>query len=433
MKTNAQFAFAVLCLASLFTLAPIDTFARRQGAQQRAGEVSRIIPAVTITRGTSSVGAAEKTVVDWQDILNTQSGGRARVSLDDGSLLNVGSDSVLQVIKHDAAGQQTALELVSGKMRIQAKKLTLPGAKFEVKTPSGIAGVVGTDFYIGYDDNQMTVVVFEGKVKVCNLAGICVEALAGQMTTVHSGDSSGPSQPSQATESAVSGANATTSLENVMANPPLGMVAKSLSARVGNNAANDGETVFSGDLLSTQDGGSLQVRVGSVSLQLEGNSSAYIFRTPYGGIVELLKGGAVYEKPDGPQNLVIVASDVRVTPVLNSPGMGRIRLDDPCKIGITVQRGEASVRVGTESKLIGAGKSFRVAAEYAVTVQEARSPEADDYHSSHYHRPCAGTQQARGRPPIAPGHSKFIYLATGTAIAVTLIPTLEALESPNRP
>lgn len=432
MKTNAQFVFGVLCLASLITLLSIDAFAGRQGAQQRAGEVSRLIPAVTITRGTSSTGAAEKTVVDWQDILNTQSSGRARVSLDDGSLLNVGSDSVLQVIKHDAGAQQTALELVSGKMRVQAKKLTLPGAKFEIKTPSGIAGVVGTDFYIGYDDNQMTVVVFEGKVKVCNLAGLCVEALAGQMTTVHSGDSSGPSQPSQATQTMVSQASTTTSLD-VMANPPLGMVAKSLSARVGNNAANDGETVFSGDLVSTQDGGSLLVRIGTLSLQLEGNSSAYIFGTPYGGIVELLKGSAVYERPEGPQNIVIVASDVRITPVLSSPGMGRVRLDDPCKISVTVQRGQAAVRVGTESKLVEAGKSFRVLAEYAVSVQEARSPEADDYHSSHYHRPCAGSQSAQGRPPIAPGHSKFIYLATGTAIAVTLIPTLEALESPNRP
>jgi len=433
MKTNGQFVFAAVCLIYSITLVPINTFAGRQGAEQRAGEVSRLIPAVTITRGTSSVGAAEKTVVDWQDILNTQSGGRARVALDDGSLLNVGSDSVLHVIKHDAGAQQTALELVAGKMRMQAKKLVLPGAKFEVKTPSGIAGVVGTDFYVGYDDNQMTVVVFEGEVKVCNLAGICVQALAGQMTTVHSGDSSGPSQPSQATQSTISEANATTSLENVMANPPLGMVAKSLSARVGNNAANDGETVFSGDLLSTPDGGSLLVRIGSLSLQLEGNSSAYIFRTPYGGIVELLKGSAVYERPNGPQNLVIVASDVRVTPVLSSPGMGRVRVDDPCKIGVSVQRGAASVRVGSETKLIEGGKSFRVAAQYSVSVQEARSPEADDYHSSHYHRPCAGSQSAQGRPPIAPGHSKFIYVATGTAIAVTLIPTLEALESPDRP
>ena len=431
MKTNAQFVFAALCLAGLINL-PIDTFAGRQATPQRAGEITRLIPAVTITRGTSSLSAAEKTAVDWQDILNTQSGGRARVALDDGSLLNVGSESVVQVVKHDAGAQQTALELVSGKMRVQAKKLNLPGAKFEVKTPSGIAGVVGTDVYIGYDDNQMTVVVFECHVKVCNLAGICVEVATGQMTTVRSGDSSGPSQPSPALVSLVSEASAATSLE--LGNPPLGMVAKSASARVGNNAANDGETVFSGDLVSTLDGGSLLVRIGSLSLQLESNSSAYVFRTPYGAIVELLKGSAVYERPDGPQNIVIVASDVRVTPALSSPGMGQVRMDDPCKISVTVQRGGASVRVGTEAKEIAAGKSYRISPEYEVSVQEARSPEADDYHSSHSHRPCtAGSQTARGHAPVAAGQSKFLYVATGTVIVLTVIPVLEAFESPKRP
>jgi ferric-dicitrate binding protein FerR (iron transport regulator) len=430
MKTNAQFVFAALCLVCLLTLVPINTLAGRQGTQQRAGEVSRLIPAVTITRGTTSMTAAEKTPVDWQDVLNTQSGGRARVALDDGSLLNVGSESVVQIVKHDAAAQQTTLELVSGKMRVQARKLNLPGAKFEVKTPSGIAGVVGTDFYVDYGNNEMSVVVFEGKVKVCNLAGACVEALAGQMTTVHSGDSS-PSQPSQATESVVSAANAETNLE--LANAALGMVAKSVSARIGNNAASAGETVYSGDLLSTQDGGSLLVRIGPLSFQLEGNSSAYVFRTRYGGIVELLKGSGVYEKPDGPQNIVIVASDVWLTPVLGLPSMGRLHMDDPCRISVVVERGQASVRVGTETKLIESGKSYRVSAEYAVSTQEPRSPEADDYHNSHYHRPCAGSQWAQGRPPIAPGHSRFIYVATGGAIILTLIPTLEALESPNRP
>jgi len=403
MKTNAQFVFTALCLVSLFVLIPRKALAGRQSPSQRAGEIARLIPAVTITRGASSLSGAEKTAVDWQDILNTQSGGRARVALDDGSLLNVGSDSVLQVVKHDAAAQQTALELVSGKMRAQAKKLSLPGARFEVKTASGVAGVVGTDFYIDYDEKQMTVVVFEGKVTVCNLAGVCVQALAGQMTTVRSGDSAGPSRPSQATPTIVSAAMAATNLE--LANPPLGIVVKSQSANIGNNAATEGETLFSGDLLSTPGGGNLLVRVGSLSFQLEGNSSAYVFRAPYGAIVELVKGSGVYERLDGPQNIVIVASDVRLIPVSSLPGMGRVRMEDPCKISVTVQRGQAAVRVGSETKIIEAGKSYRVSAEYAVSTQEPHSPEADDYHSSHYHRPCAGSQTANGRPPLAAGHS----------------------------
>jgi hypothetical protein len=45
-------------------------------------------------------------VVDWQDTVNAQANARARVTLDDGSVLNVGSDSSAKVTKHDAGAQQ---------------------------------------------------------------------------------------------------------------------------------------------------------------------------------------------------------------------------------------------------------------------------------------------------------------------------------------
>ena len=44
----------------------------------------------------------------------------------------------------------------------------------------------------------MNVIVFEGLVKVCNLAGVCVIVKAGQMTNVRSNDSGGPQPPVQA-------------------------------------------------------------------------------------------------------------------------------------------------------------------------------------------------------------------------------------------
>ncbi len=135
---------------------------------QRAGEVSRVIPAVSIARGAKSISASAKTVVDWQDVVSTQASARARVALDDGSVLNVGSDSSIKVVKHDGGAQQTELELTFGKIRSQAQKITKPDGKFEVKTPAGVAGVVGTDFFVAFDNSTgtMNVIVFEGLVKV---------------------------------------------------------------------------------------------------------------------------------------------------------------------------------------------------------------------------------------------------------------------------
>jgi ferric-dicitrate binding protein FerR (iron transport regulator) len=178
---------------------PGHGWAAPEGAGQRAGEVSRVIPAVNIARGGKTIAAAAKTVVNWQDLVNTQVNARARIALDDGSVLNVGSDASVRVTKHDAGAQQTELELTYGKLRTQAQKVTKPDGKFEVRTPAGIAGVVGTDFFVEYANNTMNVIVFEGLVRVCNLAGVCVMVKAGQMSSVRSGDNSAPLPPQQAT------------------------------------------------------------------------------------------------------------------------------------------------------------------------------------------------------------------------------------------
>src|SRR6202165_4590921 len=199
MKTKSPSALGLAVLLSNLIAIPADIWAAPQSAGQRAGEVSRVIPAVSIARSGKTITASAKTTVDWQDLVNTQANARARIALDDGSVLNVGSETSMKVVKHDAAAQQTELELTYGKLRSQAQKIAKPDGKFEVRTPAGVAGVVGTDFYVGYDNNTMNVIVFEGVVRVCNLAGVCVLVKAGQMSSVRSGDNSVPLAPVQAT------------------------------------------------------------------------------------------------------------------------------------------------------------------------------------------------------------------------------------------
>ena len=213
MKTKSPYACLAAMAMSALVCVP-NEIAAADTPGQRAGEVSRVIPSVNIARGAKSINASAKTQVDWLDVVNTQASARARIALDDGSVLNVGSESSIKVVKHDGGAQQTELELTYGKLRSQAQRITKPDGKFQVKTPAGVAGVVGTDFFVSFDNTTgtMNVTVFEGVVKVCNLAGVCVEVKAGQFSNVRTNDSTGPQPPTQATLDVLMSAGSTTDL-----------------------------------------------------------------------------------------------------------------------------------------------------------------------------------------------------------------------------
>src|SRR5258706_8278226 len=107
MTRKSPYPAALVCLLTCALAIPFDALALPDATGQRAGEVSRVIPAVSLVRGAKSMNASAKTPVDWQDVLNTQANRRARVSLYDGSGLNVGSGFSLKGGKHDAGAPQT--------------------------------------------------------------------------------------------------------------------------------------------------------------------------------------------------------------------------------------------------------------------------------------------------------------------------------------
>jgi hypothetical protein len=217
------------------------------------------------------------------------------------------------------------------------------------------------------------------------------------------------------------------------ANPALGLVAKSVSGHIGDAASPEGATVYSGDYLYTEDAGSMLIRVGPLSLELQGSSAVHIYRAPYGAIVELNRGTVVYTTPGTRENIVIVASDVRVTPVLALADLGRVSMDNPCEITVYSQRGQVNVQVGSESHLIEEAKAYRVHAVSEISYREYVSPDANDYHHYHDHRPCAPVEMAKGKPPLFPAQNHFLYLTTGVTAIATVWAIHEALESPDRP
>jgi ferric-dicitrate binding protein FerR (iron transport regulator) len=163
VDTFRRLIAGVLCLL----MSSLPALGAPPAAGQRAGEIKALIPAATKNEQATKA----KDELDWNDLLKTAASGRVRAGLDDGSILSVGSNSELRVLQHDAATQQTSLEMNAGRLRSKVVKITQPNGKFEVHTPNAVIGVIGTDFYVEYANNKTTVICYTGVVSVTPLSG----------------------------------------------------------------------------------------------------------------------------------------------------------------------------------------------------------------------------------------------------------------------
>jgi hypothetical protein len=171
LNTCKRLVAAFLCLL----LSPLPSVCQSAGSDH-AGQIKALVPAATRNAKTAKV----KDDLDWNDLLQTQKSGRLRAGLKDGSILSLGSNSELRVVQHDAASQQTSLEMDFGKVRSKVVKITQPNGKFEMKTPNAVIGVVGTDFFVGYEPNRTTVICYTGQVMVTPTANAKVMNNSGQ-------------------------------------------------------------------------------------------------------------------------------------------------------------------------------------------------------------------------------------------------------------
>jgi FecR protein len=424
MKVRFPYALVLTLLLSVYIATPADIVGAPQASSSRAGEVTRVIPEVNIARGLKTVTASAKSVVDWEDLVKTQINGRARIALDDGSVLNIGSQSSMHVVKHDPGAQQTDLELIYGKLRAQAVKINKPDGKFEVHTPVGVAGVVGTDFYVGYDSNTMSVIVFEGVVRVCNLAGVCVEVKAGQMSSVRNADNSAPPPPlapQQAALDFLTQAAQSTDVGQVSGAVLTGMVVDAEGAQVGVSSLTNGASLYTGDVVSTSSDGHAQMRVRRSRFELIGQSSGAFFPAVNGAVAELRHGTMIAALNSPSETFEIFASDVRIVPKSERPILAQITMNFSCDLQIRVQHGSLEATVVKETKTLEEGHSYDVIPEVSVIYSRnsAISPDESEYHRSHKHAACALAAKLGQRP--APAGSSHFNILVGAGVATAII------------
>ncbi len=126
------------------------------------------------------------------DIIRTKSNGKAEITFVDDSVIRLAPGSRLQITEYLMEGSKRksgVMNLFRGKIRAVVSKsrgfLGVAfggGDRFEVRTPTAVAGVKGTDFFVSYSMGVTSITVKDGKVDAFN------PAVPGQVVTVSAGN-----------------------------------------------------------------------------------------------------------------------------------------------------------------------------------------------------------------------------------------------------
>ncbi len=137
-------------------------------------------------------------VLTQNDYLKTGSNSRVELRFDDGSLVQIGSNSTISLSQYNRTntGRNADIRLQNGSIYANVRRLRR-GHNFRVTTASGVAGVRGTKFFVSLDQKKtMKVEVYKGKVEV-SAKDAKVLVNKGQQTQVKYGNT--PDKPNSLT------------------------------------------------------------------------------------------------------------------------------------------------------------------------------------------------------------------------------------------
>jgi len=147
-------------------------------AETSAAEFKKIHGVVDVFRsgGKKAVVVAVGATVAVGDIVRTGRRSRAQLQLADGSVLNIGSLTKIQIgeFSFDAERKirKSSISDFRGKVRAAVSKSTNKNSFFEIKTPGAVAAVRGTNYGVdAISPNETVVVTYSGTVAVSNLFG----------------------------------------------------------------------------------------------------------------------------------------------------------------------------------------------------------------------------------------------------------------------
>ena len=197
----------------------------------------------------------------------------------------------------------------------------------------------------------------------------------------------------------------------------LGTVVYAYRAHVGAAQTSVGATVFSGDRLSTDQSGSVQVRAGAARLLLSSASIATLSQEDAIPAATLTLGSATFSTANSNAFALHVASAV-IRPNTNQPTIGQVTVLNPKELIVKSTRGSLSIAVEDDVREIPEGAAYRIVLD--PNAADAQGPRG------------AGTK-GYGGSPMKAAKSRFIGFAVAATAVVTVFAFQEVFESAARP
>ena len=201
----------------------------------------------------------------------------------------------------------------------------------------------------------------------------------------------------------------------------LGTVVSADRAHVSAADASVGTTIFPGDTLDTERGGSLQVRIGAARILLSGGARV-LWAAQDASPTATLTTGTVAFSTAKADAFSLHAGTAVFRPKSDEPTVANVTLLSPKELLVRCSRGAILIAVEDDIRVIPEGSAYRVVLDPELAARAAAMPSPD---------PIPSGQNPN--PPLKTGKSKFVLYAIIFTGIVSAVAIYKALESPDGP
>ena len=154
---------------------------------------------------------------------------------------------------------------------------------------------------------------------------------------------------------------------------PLGLITQALNAHLGDATVAIGTTVYPGDTIATEVGGTARLKIGGGQVYLLSSSSATLSQSS-NAVHAVVARGTVGFSSNGTDQLALEIPEGILRAADGVPSYGQVTIVGPLEVVISAYRGTLVLDNDGELHTIPEGKSYRVTMDYEPAAAEPQGP-----------------------------------------------------------